>query len=258
MTSRPPLSTRLRQWPLFSLVGVQLPACVPVVLLLLLHPDLGLGSAVIVQATTAAMLSRLLRQPRWWLPVHLLFTPALAVLLHAGVPSWWYLVALLGCLLLFGGAWRGNVPLFISSQRALAALDTLLPQGEHLHFADVGCGSGAVLAQVRRLRPGWRLTGIESAWLPWLWARLRLLGQSDTVVSHANFWSVSLAHVDVVYAYLSPTPMLALLRKLEQDGCRYLISYRFTIPGAEPDHMLELEDGSRLYRWDLRKLHHES
>lgn len=255
MTSRTLLLNRVRHVPLLALVGVQLPACVPVLILLYLHPLLDVGIALLVQSTVAVLLSRwVLQQGRWWMPVHLLFVPAIVVALHAGIGPGWYLLGLVLCLLLFGGAWRGHVPLFISSKAALQGLDQILPSEPQLRFVDLGCGSGAVLSAVSSIRPGWQISGVEAAWLPWLWARLRVaLFLPGSQVRRANFWRMPL-HADVVYAYLSPTPMLALLRKLEQDGgSRYLISYRFGIPGVEPDQVVELADGSQLYRWDLRR-----
>lgn len=255
MISRTPLLNSLRHVPLFALAGVQLAACMPVLILLYVHPLLDVGIALLVQSTVAVVLSRwVLHQGRWWMPVHLLFVPAIVVALHAGIGPGWYLLGLVLCLLLFGGAWRGHVPLFISSRAALQALDQILPVESHLRFVDVGCGNGAVLSAVARLRPGWHISGIEAALLPWLWARLRAaLFLPGSQVRHANFWRTPV-RADVVYAYLSPTPMLALLRKLEQDGgSRYLVSYRFDIPGVEPERVVQLADGSRLYRWDLRR-----
>lgn len=262
MISKPPPARPASNWlrtPLGALFSVQLLACLPVAILLLIHPDLGTGSALLVQSVCAAVLSqRVMRQGRWWLPVHLLFMPALLIASRLPVAPHWYLLILLFMLLLFGAAWRGNVPLFISSDAALRALDEVLPRTPGLRFIDIGCGSGAVLAAVARCRPDWQIVGVEAAWLPWLWARLRvaMLG-SRVCVLRQNFWAQNLPPADVAYAYLSPTPMLALLRKLQQEGqCRYLISYRFSIPGVEPELQLQTADGSLLLRWDLRKVNH--
>lgn len=245
--------------PLGALLIVQMAACLPVLGLLLTHPALGVGSALLVQSSSAAVISRwMLRQRRWWLPLHMFFMPGIVLMLQLGVHPGWYLLALTVCVLLFGGAWRGHVPFFISSSHALRALDDILPRDTYLHFVDVGCGSGVVLRTVKRLRPGWQVSGVEAAWLPWLWARLHLaISTPQARVYRGNFWRMPLGDADVVYAYLSPTPMLALLRKLEQDkGTHYLISYRFPIPGLEPEQVVDASDGSCLYRWDLRKVSH--
>lgn len=251
MISPPPSTNKRLKTPLYGLFSVQILALIPVLGLWGLHPDLSLGTALFVQSFVAAVLSRWgFRQARWWLPIHVFFLPLVFLLLVLDVNPLWYLLLFVLSFLVFGGAWLGRVPLFITSNAALNELDQLLPNDENLHFVDLGCGSGAVLQTVQKLRPSWRITGVEAAWLPYCWARWRagFLGEHVKII-RTDFWQMDWQDIDLVYAYLSPTPMQELWQKLKSQSIKYLISYRFVVPNVPPERTTELADGSCLYRW---------
>lgn len=237
--------------PIRSLLSVQLLALLPVLLLWWRTPNLSVISALLIQVLSALVLSRwVFRQRGWWLIIHAVFLPSALLLLQLQLPPWLYFLALLLCLLVFGHAWSGRVPLFISSVAAREALDEFLPQGDDLRFLDLGCGTGAVVRAVKAMRPGWQCHGIEAAWWPYMLARWRSRQQPEVVIRRGDFWREDLGQYDVVYAYLSPTPMPKLWRKLLVQMPRgVFISYRFGIPGAVPSRQLELPDGSHLYLW---------
>lgn len=256
MTSILTLINNWRNSPLYGLLSVQILAVIPVIGLLVLHPDLSLGRALFVQAISAAVLSRFsFKQGRWWMPVHAIFVPALFLCLSLNINPLWYFFLFVLSFLIFGGVWQGRVPLFISSKTALSALDQLLPKVDHLHFLDVGCGNGAVLSKVKSLRPTWTVIGVEAAIVPFLWAKLRSVVEGNSFqVVRADFWSMHWHEVNVVYSYLSPTPMPALWEKIQlESSVNHLLSYQFLVPAVAPDQSIELEDSSRLYRWDLAR-----
>lgn len=243
-----------RDSPLYALLCVQLLAILPVIALLMLHPDLSLGRALFVQALSAAVFSRFsFKQGRWWMPVHAVFLPTVFLSLSFNINPLWYLLLFVLSFLIFGGVWQGRVPLFISSNNALNALDQLLPQEENLHFVDVGCGNGAVLKTVKTLRPSWSVTGVEAAFLPFIWAKIRaMLGGNRFRVIRANFWNMDWQGIQIVYAYLSPTPMPQLWEKVQTTpSVNYLISYQFIVPENPPEKTITLSDQSHLYRWAL-------
>lgn len=81
------------------------------------------------------------------------------------------------------GAWRAITGAG-KADRALRLLRALPADGARL--LDVGCGDGAVLAQVAARRPGWRLAGAEIADAPTRLARERLPGADIRVYDAAR------------------------------------------------------------------------
>lgn len=232
-TAHPALGALLAHLPgiMLSLALVAAGSTLPAWLL-----ALGIGAS-------AAALAAWWRLPVWWLAINLLFAPALWGATRADLDPNWFLAGFLLLALTSLGAIRHRVPLYLSSARAAEALAHRLPHGSTL--VDLGCGFGGPLARVARLRPDVRLVGVESAPLNWLLAKLRLGGRAR--VRLADLWSTSLADADVVYAYLSPAamPRLWLKATSEMRPGSLLVSNSFTVPGATPDEIVELDDLSR-------------
>lgn len=104
----------------------QLLALAGVWLALRLWPEIvGARWAPALQAAIAAALSRLLRQPLWWLPIHLLFFPAVLFAASLQLPAWAYLGAGLLLALVFWGTAGGDVPLFYPRRPSLQPYGTL-------------------------------------------------------------------------------------------------------------------------------------
>ena len=126
-----------------------------------------------------------------------------------------------------------------SDERIELAFDLAeLQPGEHL--IDLGCGDGRVLLRAAAFRDA-RVTGVELD--PDLAARARqLLADHDiddtqATVVEADFTTVDLTEVDVVFAYLSP----ATLQRLEPHLAAHLapsarlVTTGYAAPGWEPD-----------------------
>jgi SAM-dependent methyltransferase len=206
-----------------------------------------------LQALLAASLSILARQPRWWWLIHLLFVPTLVLALQWGLSPWWYLLLFVLALLLFGRVDRSRVPLYLSNQAALQALEQVLPQGARL--LDLGAGTGTVLRYLVR-RKDLQLAGVEHACLPYWLAKLRLAGSGPALkLWRGDLMRTPLAEYDAVYAFLSPAAMPALWEKARREmrSGSLLISNTFTIPGQPADQVIELNDwkGARLYLWRM-------
>ncbi|MDP2832366.1 MAG: class I SAM-dependent methyltransferase [Pseudomonadota bacterium] len=200
----------------------------------------------------AALLSRWLGLPTWWQIINLVFIPLLWLTLQSGIDPLWFLAGFALLALTSLGAIRTRVPLYLSSPRAAVALAERLP--ENARVLDLGCGLGGPLSRLGTLRPDAALDGVEAAPLNWLIARLRLLGRAQ--VRLGNIWDTDLSGHDVVYAYLSPAPMPRLWQKAraEMRPGSLFISNTFTVPGVEPDEVVELHDLShaRLLIWRMR------
>ncbi|MEW5943742.1 MAG: class I SAM-dependent methyltransferase [Pseudomonadota bacterium] len=218
--------------------------------------ELSLQELFFLQGLLAAAAGALLGLAWWWLPINLLFAPAVIAQLSLGISPFWYLTAFLLLLLVYGGASPGGVPLYLSSRQAHRAVAAYLPERPGFHFVDLGAGTGGVIAHLGRQHPDGNFLGIEKAPLPFAlgWLRARAAGRNCRIV-WGNYWALDLAQADVVYAYLSPLPMSELWRKVraEMRSGTLFISNTFAVPGIAPSETLHLDDlhRSKLYVYRL-------
>lgn len=204
-----------------------------------------------IQGASAAVLSMLAKQPRWWWGLHLIFMPALVLARGVNVDAAWFLVAFVVLALLYWNSARGQVPLYLSNAMTARAVLALLPQNRPATLIDAGCGTGSLLARVARARPDCRVIGLENAPLPWLVAWVRTGRLRNCHVRFGNLWASSFAEADVVYAFLSPVPMPRLWEKLcaQMKPGTMLVSNSFDVPGVVPEQVVEVADrrGTRLF-----------
>jgi len=156
--------------------------------------------------------------------------------------------------------WRRSVDL----DRYDARWQAMADRGEHVHgeadfvdwllshesstssrILDAGCGTGGVVIEVAREVPTLGCTGLETAWLPWLVARLRCaVAPNGARALRHDLWHYPLSSVDVLYAYLSPVPMGRLWDKAcaEMASGSLFISNTFEVPGAAPETSVPVDD----------------
>ncbi len=218
----------------------------------------GLAPAAVLpwlEGAVAALLGMAIGLPRWWLPINLFFFPAAYALLTLQIAPSLYLGALSVLLLCNVAAWRNRVPLFLSSRRAAAVVTMLLPQARGFRLLDLGCGTASFLADLAQVRADGRYSGVEMAPLPYLLSRLRACGQRGMCIMWGDFWHTDLASYDVVYAYLSPAPMLRLWQKAraEMRPGSLFISNDFCVPGVAPAQIIRVGDRMRstIYVWTM-------
>jgi SAM-dependent methyltransferase len=210
-----------------------------------LLPD-GIWVLAFSQAVAATAVAAALRCARWWLPIHLAFTP-LAFAAHAlGVPPGAWLAAFALFALIYWSSYRTQVPLFLSSRKTIRAVAELLPPGP-IEVLDAGCGIGSFLTAFAEQRRDARLTGIESAPAPFALARLRTRKHPATTVIRGDFFAHPWGGYDLVYAFLSPAPMPEVWEKAQREmkPGSLLVSNSFEIPGIEPDRVIEVADWRR-------------
>ncbi|THF63924.1 methyltransferase type 12 [Pseudothauera nasutitermitis] len=210
-------------------------------------------SLAAAQAVGATVLAALLRSARWWLPIHLAFTP-LAFLAHRlDLQPGWYLTAFLALAAVYWSSFRTQVPLYLSNRRTVAEVARLLPADRPVAVLDLGSGTGALLRPLARLRPDCRFTGIESAPAPHLLARLLGGGLPNLALRRGDFFAESWSTHDVVYAFLSPVPMARVWQKAcaELVPGALLLSNSFPVPGVEPAFVVDVADRrrTRLYAY---------
>lgn len=221
--------------PAFSALLAHLPGIAIVTVLMVSGVPLTLPWLMLLVAASAAAMAWYWRLPIWWRYINLLFLPliGLTLLLQARLPGInpnWFLAGFLLLAATSIGAVCTRVPLYLSSPRAALELARRLPKNGRL--IDLGCGLGGPLLGIQRQRGDAQLSGIEAAPLNWLIAKLRLrISGSQADIRLGNLWDANLAEYDIVYAYLSPAPMMRLWEKasLEMKPGSLFISNSFAI-----------------------------
>lgn len=213
-----------------------------------LAPSLSLAT---LQGALAAGIGVLLKSERWWMAIHLAFSPALVAALRLDLPPAVPLAVLAGLTFVFWTTFRGEVPLFLSSRAVADALLDLLPPHPGLRVIDLGAGTGGLLRQLAQARGDAHFTGIEHAPFPWLAARLNARGLANLAIRRADLWRQPLDGQDVVYVFLSPRVMPRLWQKARADmrPGSLLVSSSFPVPDVAPERVVEVADrrGTRLY-----------
>lgn len=238
---------RLR--PAFKALFSQL--CAWVLTLALLYafkPALPLSlSASLLQPPLAVLIGWRLGSARWWFVIHALFTPLLMVALAADIAPAWYFAAWLVLMLFYRNTLRHQVPLYLSSQAAVEALQAALPD-RPLAIVDIGSGSATMVAALARARPQDRITGVENALALFWLGRMRTRSLANACCLRADFLQLDWSQFDVVYAFLSPAPMSAIWQKAQRElkPQAWLVSNTFVVEGAEPFKSISLGEEKRL------------
>jgi hypothetical protein len=235
--------------PAFKALVAQLLGCVAVVVLLAadLLPQPAPLALAVMQGGFAAATASALRSARWWLPIHLLFAPAAVLASRLDVAPTWFLAVFVVLALVYWSSFRSQVPLYLTNRSMAQALLDLLPAERPTTFIDLGCGTGGLLRLLARRRPDCRFVGVENAPLPYLVARFGARGLANCRILRGNFWQQALTQYDVIYAFLSPVPMLPLWQKARKEmrPGAVLISNSFPVPEAAPARVVEVADRRR-------------
>lgn len=201
------------------------------------------NEALLLQGVLAAALGWWLGLPWWWAPIQVAFPWAVSWQSGAAHAAWWYALAFVAMVLLFGGGLWTRVPLYNSNRAAWAALLGLLPPHPGVRFVDLGAGLAGPLAYLARQRPDARFVGVEASPLVWVVAWLRTLPvRRNCQVRLGSLWSEDLGAADVVHVFLSPVPMPAVWQKAQTEmrPGTLLISNTFEVPGVPPVQRIDL------------------
>lgn len=115
---------------------------------------------------------------------------------------------------------------------------------------DLGCGDGRIVRAAANV--GAQATGFEVSILPYLMARVRLIG-SPARVRFRDFWRVRLGDADVIYFFLMPGIYSKLKTKLENElkPCAKVIAYVWPIDGWEPTVVDKKAGSPNLYVYEI-------
>jgi SAM-dependent methyltransferase len=215
-----------------------------------------LWQIALAQGVIAAGLSRVWRQPVWWLPLHLGFFSAILLAQQLNIPTWIYLTVFILLVLFYWSSFRTRVPLYLSDRKAWQAVIPLLPQAKKFRFIDIGSGLGDVPFYLESRFPLASFYGTEIAPAPWLISRVRAWAKHSRVTFLCrDYAALDLADFDVVFAFLSPAAMPSLWQQAQAQMRRdsLLISLSFTVQARQPDHTIPLAEGARhmLYAWRM-------
>ncbi|RJG01212.1 class I SAM-dependent methyltransferase [Noviherbaspirillum sedimenti] len=212
--------------------------------------------AALIQGALAAMLSAWRRLAPWWLPIQLLFAPALVAMHGLQLPPLLFLGLFILLLLLYWSSFRTQVPYYPSTKAVWQAVAGLLPPHRPLRCIDIGSGFGGLVLHLAAMRPDSLIAGIELAPLPWLVSRLRArLQHSRARFMRGDYLDLDFADYDVVFAYLSPAAMPALWEKAhsEMRPGTLLLSHEFAIPGRAADLVVApRRNAPVLYGWRMQ------
>lgn len=215
---------------------------------------LSLFDGALLQGFLASFFSIILRGPRWWLPLHLTFFPAIVLVERFHIDPAWFLAGFVLLMLVYWSSFKSRVPLYLTNAQSTDALLSLLRDMPVGRFIDAGCGTGSLLQSLARARPESLFEGWEVAPLPWLIARIRTRNLKNCLVHRRSFWRDSWGNADLLYVFLSPVPMARVWSKAvaEMSPGTLLISNSFNIPYVHPEQVIEVPDSRRtcfyLYR----------
>lgn len=217
-------------------------------------------TVALITGLLSVILSQLAGLARWWLPIQLLFAPALVLMLNLNIPPVFFLAAFLVMLVVYWSTFRSQVPLYLSSKKVWQTLEEVLPAAESgidFKFMDIGSGMGGVLTHLASARPDGRYFGVENAPLPYFlsFLRIKLGNYPNCHVLWESLWECDLAPYDVVFAYLSPVPMEQVWHKVKREmrpGTLF-ISNSFAVHEHPPQYSITLEDWHRstLHIWHI-------
>ena len=237
----------------------------------LIHPPYPIWGLVLIQAVLAASVSCKLGLPCWWRWIQFLIPWGLFIAFELEVNPWIGLAAFVVLWLVFANASKERVPLYLTNTTTRQALSALIEQqfvqkhtsddsddydqtqpnvrdGE-LHqpkpvcFMDLGCGLGGNVVFMAQQPEVEFSTGVETAPIPYLLARLFSRLKGGEVLAQ-DLWKTSLRDYNFVYAFLSTEPMPRLWQKIQaemQPGSVF-VSNSFAVPDIDPSEIWELSD----------------
>lgn len=211
-----------------------------------------LGIALTLGTLIAMSLAHFFAMPFAWQLLNVIALPAIAASLAIQIPSWVFLLLLVGTTIIYAPAFWTRVPYYPTSTPTYLMLLPELPTDKEFSFIDLGCGFGDLLFFLAKQRPSGRYVGVEVGILPCLVGKVRalLFGKGRVTIKYQSIWSTDLSTFDYVYTFLSPAPMNTVWQKVSSEmskGSTY-INNSFSVPApATREIQVRDEKGSVLY-----------
>ncbi len=202
---------------LLHTIVVQIIAAATVVLGWQVLPNL--STLTLLSCAVAYTITSLLRMPQSWRLCNTMLPLAAAVSLAVELPSWVFLLALIGMVAIYAPALWTRVPYYPTHRAAYALILAELPADRPFVFLDIGCGFGDLLLFLQSRRPLGTFIGYEIGVLPWIWGtiRVKLRGKKSIAIRFQDMWRASLTEYDFVYTFLSPAAMDRMWEKVSHE-----------------------------------------
>jgi hypothetical protein len=194
-------------------------------------------------SVVAAALARLLQMSAPWILLNVLLPLGISVVALQLIPSWIIALLAVAALLTYLPTFWTRVPFYPSRASAITALEEMLPSDEEFSFVDLGSGFGKVILALAPKFPNAKFVGVELSPMPFFISWIRGLRHKNVSFAMKSFWEFSLREFNYTYAFLSPTPMKRLWKKVseELEGEQVFITNSFMVE-ATPDKVIELDD----------------
>lgn len=215
----------------------------------------GLFEILLIQGVLSALIGRLLGLWWFWVPVQILLP--FAVIYNDVVPAWAYGLAFIACVLIFWNGAKEQVPFYMTNRQTWKAIGDLVAREKAGSVADLGSGTGGIVAFLAKAHPNVRVDGYETAPLLTLVSKLlvAISRRPNAAIRYKSLWDADLSQYDVVYCFLSPVPMPEIYQKAKAEMRKgtWLVSNSFAVPGVTPLEILQVDDARHtklfLYRF---------
>jgi hypothetical protein len=144
----------------------------------------------------------------------------------------------------FWGTFKGDVPLFLSSDAVASAVIELVNRENAHSVAELGAGIGSVVIPLAINAPVIKILALERAPLPWFILSWRCRLFPNLTVHNKNLWDCEIAQHDLVFAFLSPLFMVQLGGKVRREmrSGSLFVSSSFPVPDWQPESIVQLKD----------------
>lgn len=197
-----------------------------------------------IHSLISGYLSIFLRLSAPWRFINFMIPAGLLVSVAFPGYGWIWLVLLIVFGLLFLPTFWTRVPYYPSSPKIYDLLASQLPPNKHFKFVDVGCGDAKLLSFLAKKFPLAHFEGIDLSPSAILAAKLNNLGNSNVRIRLGDYWKISFAEYNFVYAFLSPTPMPELEKKAKSElvnGSKLFVN-SFKLPETTPTQEISIKD----------------
>ncbi len=191
----------------------------------------------------AFFISLFLNLPYGWVTFNTAILPSIILYEGFGLSSLLLVTLMIITTLLYLPTLWTRVPYYPTSHETYQAISDLIPNLKSLKFMDIGCGNSSLLIYLSRKHPEVLYYGTEISPLAYFISKIRTFSKKNIFIEYKSFWSLNFKEYDIVYCFLSPTPMQKLWIKIENEMKKdsIFISNSFEVP-AMPAKTIQIND----------------
>jgi hypothetical protein len=244
---------------LFSLIIVLISSVVSFVISPIFEPLSKSTQAiclVVVIGLLAGVTSFYFQLPSWWVRINSVFALTVLIFLSLKIPSWAYLIALIGLASIYWTTLVTRVPYYPSNQMVWEEIEKLLPTTSPIKVLEIGSGLGGFTRFLSKRHLNATFIGLETAPVPWLMSKLLAIFESAPgTFFRKNYAQEDFSQYDLIFAFLSPAAMPNLYAKAKKEMLpnTQIISYMFTWPNEAQAHIQPIVLNNQEYLYVYKK-----